>query len=180
MATQYVPLKIVTLENDADLTHPRSLPELVYIDDPATYVMHDFQHEEPIALEAHEKTEEIEHDLQIAHVHETLVMENDKITGIINTRDLTGIKPTKISQEKQIERSEVTAKMLMTPCKDILCFDYDEIIHARVGNVAATLNLHKKNYALVVEQDGEHQIVRGLISAITMTEQLGHDITKIG
>ena len=181
MATQYVPLETLTLIEGAELAHPTSLPELVYIEDPATHVMVDFQHEYPLVVDAHEMLTDLIKIIQGTHAHDVLVADHKNIIGIVSIRDLRGIKPAHICETANVSPAEITAQMLMTPIADIVIISYEDLLHTRVGNIVSTLNIHKKNYALVVEYNTNtsEQIIRGMILTSKLSEQLGQHLGRL-
>lgn len=181
MATQYVPLETLTLKDNVELAHPTSLPELVYIEDPATSVMVDFQHEFPLVVNSHENIHDLKKLIQGAHAHDVLISDQKNIIGIVSIRDIHGVTPVALGETGPIDPHEVTAQMIMTPLSEILILNYEDILHARVGNIVVTLNVHKKNYALVVEQDNKNgeQIIRGLILTSKLSEQLGQHLGRL-
>lgn len=188
MTTHYVPLEQGKLKQDAILAHPPTLPELVYLDDQASNIMIDLAHEDFLTIDVNHKFDDIQRLIYISHLSDLLVADNKHVVGVICSRDLHGIKPAKICQDKGIDRSEITATMLMTSREEMLIFEYDQITRARVGNIVASFNQHKKKYALVVECANSSsqqmlsglgdiyprgQMIRGLIIAAKLNAQLG-------
>lgn len=179
--TKYVPLALVQLEEGAALAHHPELPELVYADDPAMSVVIDLAQEDFITIPADERFDSINRLMKISHILDFLVLEQKQLVGIISSRDLQGVKPTQICQRESIDRAQITAQMLMTPCDDIAVFNQEDLIHAVVGNVVTSLNQQHKHYALVVSKASESQtqIICGLIIGSRLRAQLNQEVSEI-
>ncbi|MEM9243815.1 MAG: hypothetical protein AAGA27_07180 [Pseudomonadota bacterium] len=188
MAKQYVHLEQTTLKNDAIMAHPLALPKVIHLDDPATDVMIDFSRHKCMHVQVSDKFDYIYHSINISHTAHLLVLDDNRMLGIISAKDLHGAKPIQITQNRGIQREEITAPMLATSCDDMIVFDYHELEHARVGNIVESFNYYKKHFALVVEKasdmpqqlifnDHDHpqadqQIIRGLIIEDKIKAQL--------
>jgi hypothetical protein len=75
----------------------------------------------------------------------------------------------------------------MTPAGRIEVIELDDVRHARVGDVVATLRHVARQHALAVEEDrtaGGQRVVRGIFSLTQIARQLGlppqpvHDIGR--
>jgi hypothetical protein len=182
MATQYVPLSPVDLHaEELQIEKPTETPELVYIDDPASYGVIDFAHEEAIMVKEDDSISKISNTSRKTGAHDLLVVDSEeRLCGILHSADLQGVRPTQIMESKHIEKNEITASMLMTSLNDVLCLNYDEILHARIGNLVASLNQQRCEYILAIDsqKDSGQQTVRGLVSRWRLNSQLGEDISK--
>lgn len=182
MATQYVPLSPVDLlPEELQIDKPSETPEVVYADDPASYGMVDFSHEEPVTVEESTTVDKASSMSRKIKAHDLLILdEEQQLCGILHSADLEGVRPTQIMESKDIEKNEVTVGMLMTPLDKVLCLNYDEILHARIGNLIASLNQQRCEYALAIDSDKNsgQQTVRGLISKWRLTRQLGEKSNK--
>lgn len=186
MTTQYVPLERAELKKYAVLAHPHFLPELVHIDDSAISVMVHLQDEDFITVHINQRVNEIQQLMQISHLSDLLVIDDENVLGVISARDLYGVKPTKICQEHCIDHEEITAAMLMTSSDDTLILNYKDLLHARVGNVVESFKKYSKRYALIVSYENsstedniyegeasDKQHVLGFIVAAKLAAQLG-------
>lgn len=180
MATQYVPLSPVDLRpEELQIQHPPETPELVYVDDPASYGMVDFAHDEPNTVNEDDTIDSVNMALHKTGAHDLLVLDSDGcLSGILHSADLKGAKPIQIMQSKRIERHEVKARMLMTTLEKVLCLNYDEILHARIGNLVASLSQQHRQYILAIDSNSNtgQQMVRGIISRWKLSDQLGNEV----
>jgi CBS-domain-containing membrane protein len=155
------------------------LPELVYLDDPATSVMHDFRHNTPPSTSPEACMEDAINEMKLTHSHLLIVVnEENQASGIITTEDVLGEKPIKLIQERRFERDQVTVKMLMTPLAGIPAFSYQDISHARVGNIVNTLKALHQHYALIIEQQKKETLLRGLFNTSQISKQLHTEVAS--
>ncbi len=112
------------------------------------------------------------------HVTLMLVTRDSHITGILSSEDLLGEKPITLQQRSRIERENIMVKMLMTPLNEIILMDIEDVLHARVGNVIATLKNHHQPYAIVSSNQTpqEEKALHGIFSASQISKQLHKDI----
>lgn len=156
------------------------LPELVHMDDPAFSVMADFRMLQPHVIGENDFMDAAINEMKIHGLHLLLVKNNsNNISGILASEDILGEKPIQLIQERRIQRSHITVKMVMTPVSSLPAFDMESIRYARVGNIVATLNMLKQNYALVIDQnaDGDQQIIRGIFTTSQISHQLHTNIS---
>lgn len=182
MTTQYVPLEVCPLNREAKIFPAHTLPELIYVTDPALHSMIDLQYTPLPTATLNDCIETILQDVALSDLHAVLVLdEKGCLAGIISGGDVQGVKPAQISQTQHIDRQDVTAKMLMVPRDDLIVIDYHTLEKARIGNVVMTLNNHKKHYMLVIETEAEggQEQIRGIVIAAKLSKQLGKSIKDI-
>ena len=153
-------------------------PELVKEDDPASTVMIPLTHGGSHFIETNDNIDAATQAMKIHHTSLLLVMNDELLIGIITAQDLLGEKPITLQQKSRMQREDITVKMLMTPLNEILTLSFDDIVHARVGNVVQTLKHHHQHYALVISQQPDHQQAQlhGLFIASQISKQLHKDI----
>jgi hypothetical protein len=62
----------------------------------------------------------------------------------------------------------------MTPLEQLEAVDFDEVAHASVGHVAATLAAARRQHTLVVERGPQSEVrIRGIFSVSQISRQLG-------
>jgi len=64
----------------------------------------------------------------------------------------------------------VLVKDLMIPKSDFHAFDYNELLHASVGDVVSTLENYQLRHCLVLDQESHH--IRGVISSSDIARKL--------
>lgn len=155
--------------------------ELVHMEDPALAVMTDFSQVAAHTILPSETIDNALNEMKLHGVHMLLVTDEDRhVIGIISTEDLLGEKPIKLLQHNRIERSKISAKMLMVPAKDVIAFNIDDVQQARVGNIVNTMKSSRQHYALVIRLNDEGEpFVRGLFSTSQISKQLHKDIANL-
>ena len=172
-------LPVITLKSGLSYSHSPYLPEVIHFNDPALHAMFDFKYANVISVYPDAMISEVAMSMRISHTHLLLVIDKENnVIGFISLEDILGEKPLQVTQERKIKRSEILVRMVMTRLENIIAFDYADLIYAKVGNVAQTLNHRKQHYALAVEIDPktDEQIVRGFFSLSSMSKQLGVDV----
>ena len=171
-----------------DLPLP-SAPAPVRLDSPATDVMTDLRRVDAVTIEPHQSIDAANRAM-LAHGVRALFVVADarQMIGIITSTDLLGERPIRFAQERGIRRGEVVVGDLMTPAEQLEILDVHDVLHARVGDVVATLRLAGRQHALAIEAiDGPpagRKTVRGIFSLTQIARQLGippqqvHDIAR--
>lgn len=127
----------------------------------------------------------IAHDVRALFV----VDDNRTVLGIITSTDILGEKPIQLTQQRGIRHDEVIVRDVMTAAGRLEAMEFDDVLHARVGDVVASLRLSGRQHALVIERasagaTGPMQTVRGVFSLTQIARQLGlppqsvHDIGR--
>ena len=155
------------------------LPEVVHLDDPAVFVMIDYNFRSPDSLNENVSMDDALSDMKFRGVHVMLVV-NDAhcVVGVLSRDDLLGEKPITLIQTRRIERSQVVVSMLMTPVEQVPFFNIDDIKLARVGNMVSTLRSIKRHDALVINQQGDNPTICGLFHVSQINKQLHYDMMK--
>jgi CBS domain-containing protein len=106
------------------------------------------------------------------------------IEGLITTTDLQGDRPMRVVQQRNLRHDELSVADVMTPLSMMDAIDYDDVRHARVEHVIATLQRHGRNHLLVMDREGDGPAasgtnpcrVRGVLSRAQIERQLGRPI----
>ena len=177
----YVAIQPIPLEADVSYLHPPSAPAIAHWDDAALQVMVDFKYVKAETIGADETIDTALAAMKSCSYHALLVIDkNDKIVGLISSEDLLGEKPLKAIQERRIARADISVRMVMTPQRELVAIDLENLRHAKVGHIVTTLHARKQHYALAVKVDeaNKQQVVRGLFSLSVITKQLGVDVVS--
>ncbi len=145
----------------------------VTLNDPAPLVMTDFEHVIPIT-ELPTLTLPEANDRMITYgVRLLFVTKNDDtILGIITANDILGERPIKHIQKYGGCFNEITVNDVMTKRSQINAIAYSDLLNASVGQLIKTMKMFDRQHALVVEGE-THAVVRGLLSATRISQQLG-------
>lgn len=178
---KFEPIQLVKLVTDKAILPSYKLPEIVHLDDPASSVMHDFTIIPPQTIITTKNIDDALNDMKTKGIH-TLLVTNEhssQLKGIIASEDILGEKPIKIMQNNRIDRNKIKVDMVMASIKNIIAFDLQSVEEARVGNIVTTLKAHSQHYALVIENENNQHIIRGLFNTSQISRQLHHEIASI-
>lgn len=104
-----------------------------------------------------------------------VVNRDDEVLGLITARDTQGERPIQMIQKQGGKFGDLLVKDLMCPRADIDLIAIEDVLHAHVSDIVATLMALKRQHALVGERDpitGQMRI-RGIFSATQIGRQLG-------
>lgn len=159
-------------------------------DSPATDVMTDLSRVAAVAIRSHATVDKA-HQAMIAHgVRALFVVEGEStVLGIITSTDVLGERPIQLAQQRGVRHDEVLAREVMTPAELLEAMELEEVLHARVGDVVASLKLSGRQHALVIESapadpTSATRTVRGIFSLTQIARQLGlppqsgHDVAR--
>lgn len=158
-------------------------PELPTVDaeDPAVEVMTDFRRVRAITVPVSVSMEYAAQRMRANGVHLLLVTdESNLVLGLVTSTDIEGDKPVRLVHDRGLRRAEITVGDIMTPRERLEVIGFDEVAHARVGHVVATLKAVGRQHAMVVDRDARgRQRVRGLFAASQLARQLGTPIQTV-
>ena len=171
----YTRLPARHLDQTAGLLRPACvLPERVGLDNPALDVMTDFRRMTAFIATPGDTINQAEERMIRRKVRLLFVMDgHDRVAGLVTSTDIHGEKPLQVVQSRGIRRDEVLVADIITPADRLEAVDFDDLAHARVGHVLETLKSRGRQHALVIEQTGVQQMVRGLLSLSQLCKQLG-------
>jgi hypothetical protein len=100
------------------------------------------------------------------------------LAGIITATDILGEKPMRFIQERGIKHNEILVLDMMTSLEKLEAIPLEEVAHARVGNIVASLRERGRLHALVIDGNtiGSPRIC-GIFSWTQIEKQLGTIIT---
>lgn len=107
-----------------------------------------------------------------------VVTENQCLLGVVSTRDTLGERPMQLAHQGKGNLFELTVGDLMHPVDQTDMLDFNDVRHANVGDVVATLKSLGQQHVLVAAVDPAdgRQRVRGVFSATQIGRQLGVEI----
>lgn len=97
----------------------------------------------------------------------------DELLGVITSRDIEGEKPLRFQRETGLTRADVLVRDIMTSRDGLEVLRLDDVRHARVGDIVATLKNMGRQHAIVVDASGGKMRVCGLFSTTRIGRQLG-------
>lgn len=175
----YKPLAIQYFINTVEICRPSSAIPVTF-DSPALDVMTDLR-KVHAAVISPETPMEIANTYMIQRGIRTLLVVHDaeNLVGIITATDILGEKPMRFIQQRNIKHNEILVADIMTPLKNLEAIPLEEIEHARVGNIVASLHQSGRLHALVAENVKDHDLSKicGIFSWTQIEKQLGRKIT---
>lgn len=126
----------------------------------------------------------IEPDASIAHTNQRMIARGVRllfvtdddgcVLGLITSTDILGERPLTTATARGLHVDELTVRDIMTPVEQVDAVNINDVLHAEVGHVVATLKDHGRQHALVLERDDlGRTIVRGIFSTSQIARQLG-------
>ena len=171
LATHRPKARILVQRPDAQ--HP------VTVHSPALEVMTDFTRMQSVTIGPDAKLFAANETMIARGVRLLLVVDPDQsLLGIVSTRDTLGERPMQLMHQGKGNLFDLTVADLMHAAGEIDMLDYNDVRHAQVGDIVATLKRLGQQHVLVASMDagsGNHQ-VRGVFSATQIGRQLGVEI----
>lgn len=177
MMNEYKSLAAQYLTGNVQISKPAS-PNPVTLNSPASEVMTDLR-KIHAAVIAPGITMEIANTYMMQRGVRTLLVINDddSLIGIITATDILGEKPMRFIQQRGVKHNEILVMDIMTPLEKLEAIPLEDVMHARVGNIVASLRESERLHALVI--DG-HTIglsrICGIFSWTQIEKQLGMTI----
>jgi len=175
---EYKSLTVQYLVGTVRISQPAS-PNPVTFDSPASEVMTDLRKLNAAVIVPDIPMEIANTYMMQRGVRSLFVMNDDNsLTGIITATDILGEKPMRFIQERHVKHSEILVLDIMTPLENLEAIPLEEVEHARVGNIVASLRESGRLHALVIEHNAsELSKICGIFSWTQIEKQLGTVIT---
>ena len=176
---QYSPLISRVIRGGADLARPDDRGEFrVTQGSPALSVMTDLSLVDAACIALHASMDVANQTMIQLGVRLLFVKGADgHLAGLITATDILGEKPMRVVQERGLKHDEISVDDLMTPVSQLDALSFEEVSHAQVGHVLASLRKAGRLHTLVVERGaGGRQLVRGIFSTSQIARQLGRPI----
>jgi hypothetical protein len=161
----------------------------VQIDSPATEVMTDLRVVTPVTIRPGESVDTANQVMIDRRVRALFVIDDSRhIIGVVTATDVLGERPVQVVHQRDIHRSDVVVRDIMTPAGRLEVLHLHDVARARVGHIVATLQHAGRQHALVVDvaDDGHNKAITvcGIFSLTQIARQLGiapkptHDIAQ--
>lgn len=170
----YKPLVMHKLDASAGYHRQNAFPP-VRADSPAIEVMTDLQQVAAATTTADVPLSQATQTMVARGVRLLLVTQTGgEIAGLITARDTMGERPIKMIQQHGGKHGDLTVRDCMTPVESIEVLSMDDVLHAEVGHIVATLKNLGRQHAMVVDTDASGtQHIRGIFSITQIGRQLG-------
>jgi CBS-domain-containing membrane protein len=110
-----------------------------------------------------------------------VVSEMPDVDGLITSTDLEGERPMQVIGQRGVKYEDLRVADVMSPLSSLDAIALEDLAHADVAKVIATLKRLGRRHLLVVQQAGSHHgpQVRGVISQSQIERQLGRPIELV-
>ncbi len=172
----YKPLNSRLINPGADLVRPadKTTPRVAH-DSPALSVMTDLSRIEPATINVHASMDVANQTMIRLGLRLLFVIGAEgHLAGLITATDILGEKPMRLVQARGVKHNEIQVEDLMTPVEQLDALDYDEVAHATVGHIVATLSAARRQHTLVMKKGGAGEtLICGIFSVSQISRQLG-------
>ena len=175
MERDYQPLPIRELGAGAGFRRPlQPQSARVSAESPATQVMTDLARVAPATIRPQAPLAGANQFMITRGVRLLLVTDDqENVLGVVTATDILSERPMRIAIERGMRRDELTVADVMTPAEQVEAIAYADVERARVGHVLETLRRAGRQHALVIENEGQRAMVRGIFSISQIARQLG-------
>jgi len=110
-----------------------------------------------------------------------VVREMPCVDGLITSTDLEGERPLQVIHRRGVRYDDLVVADVMSPLAQVDAIAMEDLAHANVGKVVATLQHLGRRHMLVVEQGrgGQPPQLRGVISQTQIERQIGRSIDLV-
>jgi len=176
---EYTPLKSFPLKVGSSFSRPvQVLPEQVKLNDPATNVMTDLSRVSVVSTHARTSMDMANAKMIRYGIRMLLVLDdNEQLAGLLTATDVLGEKPMRFLQNMGGTHADIMVRDIMTTQRELEVMKIDDVQHAKVGQIVATLKKSNRQHALVVAEGADgRQTVCGLFSITQIARQLGAQV----
>jgi CBS-domain-containing membrane protein len=172
--TGYHVLPARQLTDTVRIAHPIP-PKHVTMESPALEIMTDLRHSHAAGIDPHATMESANAYMMQRQVRLLFILNDDHfLQGVMTASDILGEKPLRFIQEHRVKRSEILVSDIMTPLDCLEAIPIEEVQHAKVGHVIASLCDAGRQHTLVMEGDvGGATMICGIFSLTQIEKQLG-------
>lgn len=160
-------------------------PAEVSVSSPATEAMTDLSKVPSATIFAEATLDGANRSMLARGVRLLLVVgEGHRIIGVATSVDVLGEKPVLTAQSRRCHRNDLRIADVMVPVDKMEALDMNDVKHAVVGDIVATLKADGRAHALVVGQSSQgQQELLGIFSVSQIARQLGvpihtHEIAR--
>lgn len=139
----------------------------------------------------HVRAATIRPDMPLAEARQTMIHQGVRllfvvsempcVEGLITSTDLEGERPMQQIHKRGVKYEDLVVADLMSPLSTLDAIDLEDLAHADVAKVVATLKQVGRRHLLVVQKagSGHGPRVRGVISQTQIERQLGQPIALV-
>jgi len=141
---------------------------------PAREVMTDFSQVQPVTVTEGVAVDDALERMKTQHVRMLFVITlAGKFIGVISAQDIAGSKVIVYMQNHGVSRDEVSVGHIMLHKQYLHSLKYDQVQHARIGDIMLTLKNSGDQHLLIIDQtELGIERIRGIISASDISRKL--------
>ncbi|MDO8264380.1 MAG: CBS domain-containing protein [Gallionella sp.] len=176
MIKEYAPLQSFPLKTGSTCARPvQVLPEHVKLSDPAANVMTDLNKVSVISVRANTSMDKANAKMIRNGVRMLLVLDdNEQLVGLLTATDVLGEKPMRFINNMGGTHDDIMVRDIMSTLRELEAMKIEDVQHAKVGQIVASLKKSHRQHALVVAEGADgRQTVCGLFSVTQIARQLG-------
>jgi CBS-domain-containing membrane protein len=176
MIKEYAPLQSFPLKAGSSFARPvQTLPERVKLSDPAISVMTDLNKVSLVSVRATTPMDKANAKMIRNGVRMLLVLDDhEHLVGLLTATDVLGEKPMRFLQNMGGTHDDIMVRDIMSTLRELEAMKIEDVKHAKVGQIVATLKKSHRQHALVVSEGADgRQTVCGLFSVTQIARQLG-------
>jgi len=176
---EYTPLQSIPLKAGSSFSRPvQVLPEHVKLSDPATSVMTDLNKVSLVSVRSITSMDKANAKMIRNSVRMLLVLDdNDQLVGLLTATDVLGEKPMRFLQNMGGTHADIMVRDIMSTLRELEAMKMEDVQHAKVGQIVASLKKAHRQHALVVAEGADgRQTVCGLFSITQIARQLGAQV----
>jgi CBS domain-containing protein len=173
--TNHKPLPFHKAAAGTQIQQPTEAAPRVTVSSSALCVMTDFRKVSVATIGPDASLNEATQEMIARGVRLLIVMEGERVAGLITARDTQGERPIQLIHARGGRYDDLRVRDLMAPVERIDLLDLARVMHAEVGDIIATLKSWGRQHALVGETDPTTGTtnIRGVFSATQIGRQLG-------
>ena len=159
------------------VSHPAS-PKSVTLESPALDIMTDLRHSHVAVIEPYTTVEFANLHMKQRGVRSLFVLGTDQnLQGVITATDILGEKPLRFIRERNVKHQDIVVSDIMTLLNELEAITIEDVQHAKVGHVIASLCEAGRQHTLVLERDpDDNLLICGIFSLTQIEKQLGSPI----
>lgn len=150
----------------------------VTLQSPALDIMTDLRHSHVATIGPNESIDLANLYMKQRGVRSLFVINgNHTLQGVITATDILGEKPMRFNQERHLKHSEILVSDIMTPLNNLEAISMEDVRHAKVGHIIASLSDAGRQHTLVMDHESSGSvIICGIFSLTQIEKQLGKTI----
>ncbi|MCB1949821.1 CBS domain-containing protein [Nitrosomonas sp.] len=150
----------------------------VTLQSPALDIMTDLRHSHVATIDPNASIDLANLYMKQRGVRSLFVLNgNHTLQGIITATDILGEKPMRFNQERHLKHSEISVSDIMTPLNSLEAISIEDVRHAKVGHIIASLRDAGRQHTLVMDRENDGSlIICGIFSLTQIEKQLGQPI----